>query len=144
MRKCLREKCGKEFEPKRPKSKFCSDQCRIYNHRETKANQPKESVISLDEKALEKIAEILSYRFNVQSATIKKVAEKTVSVFDVEVEDHIKEMSYNDYLDVIPKLKSIDECERLDAEIKKLNFAAWQKVELSKRIKLRSQHPDLN
>ncbi len=31
MKKCLR--CQKDFEPKNPKGKFCSDKCRVYWNR---------------------------------------------------------------------------------------------------------------
>jgi predicted nucleic acid-binding Zn ribbon protein len=34
MKKCLYSKCGKEFEPNKPKQKFCSDKCRVYWNRQ--------------------------------------------------------------------------------------------------------------
>ncbi len=37
MKKCLRKKCQKDFEPNKPKQVFCSDKCRVYNSRELKA-----------------------------------------------------------------------------------------------------------
>ncbi len=36
MKKCLRLKCQKEFEPNKPKQVFCSDKCRVYFSREKK------------------------------------------------------------------------------------------------------------
>lgn len=36
MKKCTRQKCQKEFEPNKPKQKFCSDKCRVYHSRENK------------------------------------------------------------------------------------------------------------
>jgi hypothetical protein len=38
VKRCLYSKCGKEFEPKKPKQKFCSAIHRVYYNRE---NQPK-------------------------------------------------------------------------------------------------------
>ena len=49
MKSCLR--CGKEFEPKRPKSKFCSDTCRAYWHREQKTGIPVISRKNIKEEA---------------------------------------------------------------------------------------------
>jgi hypothetical protein len=34
MKKCLRQKCGKEFEPSKPKQVYCSTKCRTYAFRE--------------------------------------------------------------------------------------------------------------
>lgn len=34
-RKCLRQKCGIEFIPTKPKQKYCSTKCRTYAHRES-------------------------------------------------------------------------------------------------------------
>lgn len=34
MKRCLRKSCGKEFDPNKPKQKFCSDKCRVYYSRE--------------------------------------------------------------------------------------------------------------
>jgi hypothetical protein len=36
MKQCLREKCGKEFEPKKKKQRYCSTKCRTYAFRERK------------------------------------------------------------------------------------------------------------
>lgn len=36
MKKCLRQKCQKEFEPNKPKQVFCSAKCRVYFSREEK------------------------------------------------------------------------------------------------------------
>jgi len=36
MKKCLRQKCQKEFEPNKPKQVFCSAKCRVYFSRENK------------------------------------------------------------------------------------------------------------
>lgn len=36
MKKCARKKCGKDFEPKKPRQKFCSPNCRVYNKRDGK------------------------------------------------------------------------------------------------------------
>lgn len=36
MKKCLRQKCQKEFEPNKPKQIFCSAKCRVYFSRENK------------------------------------------------------------------------------------------------------------
>ncbi len=36
MKKCLRLKCQKEFEPNKPKQVFCSAKCRVYFSRENK------------------------------------------------------------------------------------------------------------
>ena len=48
MKKCLRQKCGKEFEPKKPKQMFCCDACRVYSKRESqppkKRGRPKKEV----------------------------------------------------------------------------------------------------
>lgn len=38
MKKCLRQKCQKEFEPNKPKQVFCSAKCRVYNSRESNIN----------------------------------------------------------------------------------------------------------
>lgn len=38
MKKC--KHCGKEFEPKNPKGKFCSDKCRVYASRAVKSEKP--------------------------------------------------------------------------------------------------------
>jgi len=40
MKKCLRQKCQKEFEPNKPKQVFCSAKCRVYFSREKES--PKE------------------------------------------------------------------------------------------------------
>lgn len=34
MKQCERKKCQKDFEPKKPKQRFCSDKCRVYHRRE--------------------------------------------------------------------------------------------------------------
>lgn len=34
MKTCLREGCSNEFEPNKPKQKFCSDKCRVYYGRQ--------------------------------------------------------------------------------------------------------------
>jgi hypothetical protein len=34
MKNCLRKKCQREFEPKKPKQVFCSPKCRVYHRRE--------------------------------------------------------------------------------------------------------------
>lgn len=39
MKKCLRKKCQKEFEPNKPKQVFCSAKCRVYFSREEKEEQ---------------------------------------------------------------------------------------------------------
>lgn len=36
MKKCLRQKCQKDFEPNKPKQVFCSAKCRVYFSREEK------------------------------------------------------------------------------------------------------------
>ena len=36
MKVCLYSKCQKEFEPLKPKAKFCSAKCRVYYSRENK------------------------------------------------------------------------------------------------------------
>lgn len=36
MKKCLRKKCQKDFEPNKPKQVFCSAKCRVYFSREEK------------------------------------------------------------------------------------------------------------
>lgn len=36
MKTCLRQKCQKEFEPTKPKQKFCSAKCKTYYSREEK------------------------------------------------------------------------------------------------------------
>lgn len=36
MKKCLRQKCQKDFEPNKPKQVFCSAKCRVYYSREEK------------------------------------------------------------------------------------------------------------
>ena len=47
-RTCLRQKCGVEFTPTRPKQKYCSTKCRTYAHRESlkdeeeKVEEPKQ------------------------------------------------------------------------------------------------------
>ena len=41
-RKCLRQKCGIEFIPIKPKQKYCSTKCRTYAHRESKIENPLE------------------------------------------------------------------------------------------------------
>ena len=38
-RKCLRQKCGVEFTPTKPKQKYCSTKCRTYAHRESLKNE---------------------------------------------------------------------------------------------------------
>lgn len=44
MKRCLYSKCGKEFEPNKPKQKFCCDVHRVYYSRE---NRPKVQVKDL-------------------------------------------------------------------------------------------------
>lgn len=34
MKKCSYSKCGKEFEPLKPKAIYCSPKCRVYGNRE--------------------------------------------------------------------------------------------------------------
>lgn len=47
-RTCLRQKCGVEFTPTKPKQKYCSTKCRTYAHRESmkdeeeKVEEPKQ------------------------------------------------------------------------------------------------------
>jgi len=41
-RRCLRQKCGVEFTPTKPKQKYCSTKCRTYAHRESKIENPLE------------------------------------------------------------------------------------------------------
>lgn len=38
-RKCLRQKCGVEFNPTKPKQKYCSTKCRTYAYRESLKNE---------------------------------------------------------------------------------------------------------
>jgi hypothetical protein len=40
MKKCLYLKCGKLFEPNKPKQKFCSAIHRVYWNRDQKSNKP--------------------------------------------------------------------------------------------------------
>lgn len=44
MKKCLRKKCQKEFEPNKPKQVFCSAKCRVYFSREEKDAPEEKSV----------------------------------------------------------------------------------------------------
>jgi len=41
VKKCLRQKCGKEFEPAKPKQKYCTDKCRTYAYREKQKEKNK-------------------------------------------------------------------------------------------------------
>ena|SRR6185312_40477 len=55
MKKCLRQKCQKEFEPNKPKQVFCSAKCRVYFSRELKKqieenNLPKNKKKILEER----------------------------------------------------------------------------------------------
>lgn len=49
-RTCLRQKCGVEFTPTKPKQKYCSTKCRTYAYRESlkdeeeKVEEPKREV----------------------------------------------------------------------------------------------------
>ncbi|MEO7584888.1 MAG: hypothetical protein ABIS74_17970 [Ferruginibacter sp.] len=45
MKKCLRVKCQKEFEPNKPKQVFCSAKCRVYFSREQKVGEKKETAL---------------------------------------------------------------------------------------------------
>lgn len=38
--KCQYSKCGKDFEPNKPKQRFCSDTHRVYHNRENKPLKP--------------------------------------------------------------------------------------------------------
>lgn len=48
MKKCLRKKCQKEFEPNKPKQVFCSAKCRVYFSREEKEQVPYSEVKDLN------------------------------------------------------------------------------------------------
>jgi len=64
MKKCLRQKCQKEFEPNKPKQVFCSAKCRVYFSREEKIDK-------VPIKGLPK------YVQNKPEAPIKQLAEKS-------------------------------------------------------------------
>lgn len=42
MKVCMYQKCGKEFEPLKPKAVFCSAKCRVYQNRLSKKKVVKE------------------------------------------------------------------------------------------------------
>ncbi len=56
MKQCIRKKCQKEFEPTKPKQKFCSDKCRTYYSREEK--EPTELKFAAPDPILKRIDDI--------------------------------------------------------------------------------------
>jgi hypothetical protein len=39
MKQCEYSKCRKEFDPQKPKARFCSDKCRVYGNREKRVGE---------------------------------------------------------------------------------------------------------
>jgi hypothetical protein len=59
MKTCLRQKCQKEFEPTKPKQKFCSAKCKTYYSREEKKDKLKFASPNPIEKKIDAIFEKL-------------------------------------------------------------------------------------
>jgi len=69
MKQCLRKKCGKDFEPTKPKQMYCSNKCRTYAFREKqkdvvvvtktdKKKPPKKEAEEMSEELVNKIIAI--------------------------------------------------------------------------------------
>ena len=72
MKQCFREKCGKEFEPKKKKQRYCSTKCRTYAFRE------KNEVVVVDPKEkLKRLAPLATNQPVPKIDYIKKMGSPT-------------------------------------------------------------------
>lgn len=92
MKNCLN--CNKEYEDKRPSSRFCSDNCRVLNYKKNKGLPKKNKGLSLEDK--------IDFIFN-KMIELEEKPKITPKKEIVNIIEPITKIQY--YLD---KLKTID------------------------------------
>lgn len=136
MNECLN--CKKEYEAKRPHSKFCSVKCRVMYNRKN----PKEGVSKVQMQVLyNSILEVVN-RINMGNgqpeaiAAVFKPIQTAAHVplsFDTMKSDIGAEMSYNEAMEALDRCTSSTEIAKVWKLIQKQKWPSWQLRELERK-----------
>lgn len=115
-KKCEYDECGKEFTPKNPKGRFCSDKCRVYAGRKNKNKKGKRV------KAEKKKEPVKGFKITPKAIGVV-LMDKNNKIQDVVVMNITKPKTLDDIKSMCPpNLKGLDRSQWIATERQKYNI----------------------